>query len=124
VEFALDDRQKEIASLPELLGPEPVSYFTDACRIMSDTTGLGAQTRIAAHLLREIDGRVRDGLQPTLSEEARTAIREAVASATPHAPEGTANKRVQIAVEEWIAPVCAWVTLDQPRRSCGSSLSE
>jgi len=35
-----------------------------------------------------------------LSEEARTAIRKAVAGATPHTPEGTANKREQIAVEE------------------------
>lgn len=76
MEFALDDRQKEIRQLLELLGPEPVSYFTDACRIMSDTTGLAAQTHLTAHLLREIDGRLRDVLRPMLPADERTAAKE------------------------------------------------
>jgi hypothetical protein len=94
--------------MPELLGPERVSYFIDACRIMSDTTGLSAQTHLAAHLLCEIDGRVRDVLQPMLSEEARTAIREAVASATLHTPEGGEQARPDRG-RGVIAGVCAWV---------------
>ena len=84
VEFILDDRQKEIRELLELLGPEPVSYFADACRIMSDTTGLVSQTHLTAHLLREIDARVRGVLRPMLAASALPALREAAEEDATH----------------------------------------
>jgi hypothetical protein len=76
-EFAPDQRQEEILELLELIGPEPVAYFSDACRIMSGATGLVSQTHLAAHLLREIEGRLHEVFQPMLSREARRRIAEA-----------------------------------------------
>jgi hypothetical protein len=66
---------------------------------MSDATGVRAQTHLAAHLLREIDGRVRDALQPMLGGGADGDPGGGRQPDSLHA-EGTANKRVQIAVEE------------------------
>lgn len=77
VDFRLDDRQREIRDRLQLLGPELVSYFTDACRIMSGSTGLASQTHLAAHMLREIDGRIREVLRPMLSGGAKASIKAA-----------------------------------------------
>lgn len=46
--FALDPRQREIRELLELIGPEPATYFSDACRIMDGAAGVAAQTHLAA----------------------------------------------------------------------------
>lgn len=62
-EFSLDPRQREIRELLELIGPEPATFFVDACRIMDGAAGVVAQTHLAAHLLREIDGRLLEVME-------------------------------------------------------------
>jgi hypothetical protein len=69
-EFSLDPRQREIRELLELIGPEPATYFSDACRIMDGAAGVAAQTHLAAHLLREIEGRLHEVIEPMLSGDA------------------------------------------------------
>lgn len=73
-EFRPDSRQQEILELLGLLGPEPTAFFADCCRVMSGATGVVAQTHLAAHLLREIEGRLHEVLEPMLSREARQRI--------------------------------------------------
>jgi hypothetical protein len=74
-EFALDPRQREIRELLELIGPEPASYFSDACRIMDGAAGVTAQTHLAAHLLREIEGRLLEVIE-LVSPETSDADRD------------------------------------------------
>ena len=57
-----------------LIGPEPAAYFSDACRIMDGAAGVAAQTHLAAHLLREIEGRIHEVLEPMLSGDAKQRI--------------------------------------------------
>src|SRR5438874_2618312 len=59
-EFVLDPRQREIRDLLRLIGPEPTQFFTDACRIVNGAAGVTMQTHLAAHSLREIEGRLHD----------------------------------------------------------------
>lgn len=73
-EFKPDSRQQEILELLGLLGPETTTFFSDCCRIMSGTTGVVAQTHLAAHLLREIEGRLHEVFEPMLAREARQRI--------------------------------------------------
>lgn len=74
-DFALDPRQREIYRRLQLIGPEPAQYFFDCCRIMAGATGLRSQTHLAAHLLREIEGRMHEVLEPMLNKAARDRIR-------------------------------------------------
>jgi hypothetical protein len=76
-EFTLDPRQREIRELLQLIGPEPVDYFSDCCRIMAGVAGVRAQTHLAAHLLREIEGRLHEVLDPMLPREAKNRIKAA-----------------------------------------------
>ena len=85
--FTLDDRQREIANLLQLIGPEPATYFTDACRIMSGTTGLVSQTHLTAHLLREIDARIRGVLRPILAASPEQRLRAAAEEGATHKAE-------------------------------------
>jgi hypothetical protein len=76
-EFVLDPRQREIRDLLRLIGPEPTQFFTDACRIVNGAAGVTMQTHLAAHSLREIEGRLHDVFEPMLSREAKVKIAEA-----------------------------------------------
>ncbi len=76
-EFVLDPRQRKIRDLLKLIGPEPTHFFTDACRIVDGAAGVTMQTNLAAHSLREIEGRLHDVLNPMLSHEAKAKIKEA-----------------------------------------------
>lgn len=75
--FTLDARQREILELLALIGPELVAYFSDCCRVMSGAAGVVAQTHLAAHLLREIEGRLHEVFEPMLSRAARGRIGDA-----------------------------------------------
>jgi hypothetical protein len=72
---------------------------------MSGTTGLSAQTHLAAHLLREIDGRIRDVLEPMLSQEARTD-KEAGKKKDSHRAEIQADGALlgldDVTIEQWV----------------------
>ena len=76
-DFTLDPRQREIRELLKLIGPEPTQFFTDACRIMAGAAGVTMQTHLAAHSLREIEGRLHEVLEPMLSREGKAKIVEA-----------------------------------------------
>jgi hypothetical protein len=76
-DFSLDPRQREIRELLTLVGPEPATFFADACRIMDGAAGVTTQTHLAAHLLREIEGRLHEVFSPMLSREAKERIAEA-----------------------------------------------
>lgn len=76
-DFVLDPRQQEIRDLLTLIGPEPMRFFMDACRIVDGAAGVGMQTHLAAHSLREIEGRLHEVLEPMLTREARATIVEA-----------------------------------------------
>jgi Ribbon-helix-helix protein, copG family len=73
----LDPRQREIRELLKLIGPEPMDFFTDACRIVDGAAGVSTQTHLAAHALREIEGRLHEVFDPMLTREARAKIVEA-----------------------------------------------
>jgi len=74
-EFALDPRQCEIHRRLQLIGPEPAEYFFDCCRIMSGAAGVRSQTHLAAHLLREIEGRMHEVFEPMVGADARARIK-------------------------------------------------
>jgi hypothetical protein len=76
-EFVLDPRQREIRDLLKLIGQEPTQFFTDACRIVDGAAGVTMQPHLAAHSLREIEGRLHDVFEPMLSREAKVKIAEA-----------------------------------------------
>jgi hypothetical protein len=76
-DFVLDPRQREIRELLGLIGPEPKQFFADASRIVDGAAGLSMQTHLAAHSLREIEGRLHEVLEPMLSREAKAKIAEA-----------------------------------------------
>ena len=73
----LDPREREIRRLLKLIGPEPMEFFTDACRIVNGAAGLSMQTHLAAHSLREIEGRMHEVFDPMLTRDAKAEIAEA-----------------------------------------------
>jgi hypothetical protein len=73
----LDPRQREIRDLLTLIGPEPMEFFIDACRIVDGAAGVSMQTHLAAHSLREIEGRLHEVLDPMLPDEAKAKIADA-----------------------------------------------
>jgi hypothetical protein len=66
-----DPRQREIARRLGFLGGAPSTYFTDACALMDRAGELGAVTHLVAHMLREIDGALRDALREMVPEAER-----------------------------------------------------
>ncbi len=80
----LDPRQREIRELLKLIGPEPMDFFTDACRIVDGAAGVSMQTHLAAHSLREIEGRLHEVFEPMLTREAKAKTVEAGKSEESH----------------------------------------
>ncbi len=76
-DFVLDPRQREIRELLMLIGPEPMRFFADACRIVDGAAGVAMQTHLAAHSLREIEGRLHEVFDPMLTRKAKATIVEA-----------------------------------------------
>ena len=105
-DFALDPRQREIRELLTLVGPEPATFFADACRIVDGAAGVRTQTHLAAHLLREIEGRLHEVFSPMLSREAKERIAEAGKNDESHrAKIGAAVQILGLdgpALEEWL----------------------
>lgn len=64
-----DRREERILRRLGHLGEGPSAFFADACRLMADDGGLKTKVHLVAHLLREVDGAVRDVLRP-LAERA------------------------------------------------------
>jgi hypothetical protein len=64
-----DPRQREIHRLLLLVGGEPAAFFIDACRLMDGDYRLEATTHVVAHLLRELDGALREVLRPMVRDE-------------------------------------------------------
>lgn len=63
-----DPRQVRIyRRLRDFVGPGPADFFKDACQLMSDPASLGTTSHLVSHLLREIEGALRDVLE-TLGE--------------------------------------------------------
>ncbi len=63
-----DPRQDRIyRRLLDFVGPGPADFFKDACQLMSDPASLGTTSHLVSHLLREIEGALRDVLE-TLGE--------------------------------------------------------
>jgi len=74
-EYQLSDpHQVAIHRRLQLVGPEVADFFHDCCAIMPGATSLRSRTHLAAHLLREIDGRLRDVLEPLFGDEGRARI--------------------------------------------------
>ncbi len=59
--YSGDPREKVIRRrLDELVGSFAADLFIDACRIVNTSTNLKSSAHLLAHLLREIDGKIRD----------------------------------------------------------------
>lgn len=105
-EFSIDPRQREIRELLELIGPEPATYFSDACRIMDGAAGVGAQTHLTAHLLREVEGRLHELIEPMLSADAKQRISDAGRDRASHRARITEAAAIleldDPATEQWI----------------------
>ena len=105
-DFVLDPRQREIRELLTLVGPEPATFFTDACRIMDGAAGVTTQTHLAAHLLREIEGRLHEVFSPMLSREAKERIAEAGKNEESHRAKIEAAAEIlgldKPALEQWL----------------------
>src|SRR5262245_31912724 len=54
--------------LARLVGPGPAANFRDACRAMEAPARFLSTTNLVSHLLREIEGALRDVLAPMPSE--------------------------------------------------------
>ena len=54
-----DPREDRVYKRLVIVGPGPSSFFRDACRIMSDSTGLETQTHLVAHCIREVESALR-----------------------------------------------------------------
>lgn len=105
-DFVLGPRQREIGELLKLIGPEPATYFTDACRIMDGAAGVSTQTHLAAHLMREIEGRLHEVFEPMLSPEATERIAEAGRERQSHRAKIEAAGEIlgldEPTVEQWL----------------------
>ncbi len=66
-----DPRQERIFEKLGLIGPAPAASFRDACRLLETEHPLETSTHLVSHLLREIEGALREVLVP-LSETRTT----------------------------------------------------
>jgi hypothetical protein len=73
---------------------------------MSDTTGLVSQTHLTAHLMREIDARIRGVLRPMLAASAEPALKKAAEEDATHRAEIEADGALlgldEPTIEAWI----------------------
>jgi hypothetical protein len=114
-EFRLSDAQQvAIHRRLQLVGPEVADFFHDGCAIMAGGNDLRSQTHLAAHLLREIDGRLRDVLEPLFGEEGRARIDEASKEKPTHRAEIAESGRVlrldQQVIDLWTLVDAAWTS--------------
>src|SRR5215813_2411514 len=54
-----DPRQQRIHDRLSLLGPRPVGFYRDACRLMATSPPFETTTHLVGHLLREIESALR-----------------------------------------------------------------
>ena len=66
-----DSRENRIRQRLRLVGPGPVVFFEDACRLMRADPPLATATHLVAHLLREVESALRDVLETISAREAR-----------------------------------------------------
>lgn len=70
--FRFDDpRQQRIYRRLLLVGPGPASFYRDACQLIAGKLLLDSTTHLVAHLVREIEGALRDVLEPLADRAAR-----------------------------------------------------
>lgn len=60
--------QVEIVRLLKLFGPGPVAFFSDACQLLHHDPTLESVTHLVGHLLRELDGWMRDVMRPMIPQ--------------------------------------------------------
>lgn len=60
-------QERTYRRLRDFVGPGPADFFKDACQLMTDPTVLATTSHLVSHLLREIEGALRDVLE-TLGE--------------------------------------------------------
>jgi hypothetical protein len=61
-------RQERIYSRLRKVGPGPASFYKDACRLMNEEPLYESTTHLVAHLLREIEGGLRQVLVSASSQ--------------------------------------------------------
>lgn len=67
-----DPRQERIyRRLRGLVGHGPADFFKDACQLMANPASLGSTSHLVSHLLREIEGALRDVLETVGEREQR-----------------------------------------------------
>lgn len=66
----LTPEQTEIKRVLKLFGPGPEVFFADACRLLNYDPPLGSVTHLVGHLLRELDGWMRDVMRPMIPPQA------------------------------------------------------
>lgn len=72
----VDPRQQRIHQrLLRLVGPGPAAFFKDACWLMGEGPPLEATAHLVAHLLREVEGSLREVLETEESRHRREASR-------------------------------------------------
>ncbi len=59
-----DTLDEQIVRRLELLGPGPAAFYRDACRVMQGEVSTETGSHLVGHMLREIEGAVRDVLLP------------------------------------------------------------
>ncbi|MEA2162151.1 MAG: hypothetical protein QOK37_278 [Thermoanaerobaculia bacterium] len=72
-----DPRQARIYEQLVRLGPVTAAYFADACRMFQDLVPLESAGAVAAHLLRELKGSVKDVLYPDEKKDQKKKKKEA-----------------------------------------------
>lgn len=76
----LTPEQTEIKRVLKLFGPGPEVFFTDACRLLNYDPPLGSVTHLVGHLLRELDGWMRDVMRPMIPPQASEPVQAATAN--------------------------------------------
>lgn len=71
-----DPRQSRIYEQLIRLGPVTAAYFADACRMFQDLVPLESAGAVAAHLLREMKGSVKDVLYPDEKKDQKKKKKE------------------------------------------------
>jgi hypothetical protein len=76
-----DPRQTRIYEQLSRLGPVPASHFADAVRMFQGLVPLESAGAVAAHLLRELKGSVKDVLYPDEKKDQKNKKKEAAKAA-------------------------------------------
>jgi len=64
-----DPRQAKIYERLKLIGNAPAAFYKDACRLLSEEPQYASTSHLVGHLLREIDGSLRDVLESGSDQE-------------------------------------------------------